>query len=187
MNQITQALDLRMLIANQDRNGPDSAHTVEEMDTLSCTAEPNLSMIRLKDNRDGTTKSAKQSSLMITIDEEDRILGLRKINISISNPDTETKTTRHPTDRLASTQSDRNPNSDRQYQQNRSSNSWNNGPNNRQQTQYNFNARPENSDTQYNRNFPQSNNLPTPNSVQFIEDQGQVVTNTLSGFFPLNF
>ena len=74
------------------------------MDTLSCTAEPNLSMIRLKDSRDGTTKSAKQSSLMITIDEEDRTLGLRKIDISISNPDKETKTTRHPTDRLASTQ-----------------------------------------------------------------------------------
>ena len=81
----------------------------------------------------------------------------------------------------------RNPNSDRQFQQNRSSNSWNNRPDQRQQTQYNFNARPENSDTQYNRNFPQSNNLPTPNSVQFIDDQGQDVVNTLSGFFPLNF
>ena len=42
----------------------------------------------------------------------------------------------------------RNPNSDRQHHQNRSSNSWNNGPDNRQQTQYNFNARPENSDNQ---------------------------------------
>lgn len=81
----------------------------------------------------------------------------------------------------------RNPNSDRQNHQDRSSNAWTNGPNNRQQTQYNFNARPENSDTQYNRNFPQSNNLPTPNSVQFIDDQGQDVINTLSGFFPLNF
>ena len=64
----------------------------------------------------------------------------------------------------------RNPNSDRQFQQNRSSNSWNNRLNQRQQTQYNFSARPENSDTQYNRNFLQSNNLPTPNSVQFIDD-----------------
>ena len=81
----------------------------------------------------------------------------------------------------------RNPNSDRQYHQDRSSNSWTNGPNNRQQTQYNFNARPENSHTQYNKNFPQSNNLPTPNSVQFIDDQGKVVINTLSCFFPLNF
>ena len=82
---------------------------------------------------------------------------------------------------------DRNRNPDRQYHQDRSSNSWTNGPNNRQQVQYNFNARPENCDTQYNRNFPQSNNLPTPNSVQFIDDQGQDVVNTLSGFFPLNF
>ena len=81
----------------------------------------------------------------------------------------------------------RNPNSDRQYQQNRSSDPWNNGPDNRQQTQYNFNARPKNSDTQYDRNFPQSNNLPTPNSAQFIDDQGQDVINTLSGFFLLNF
>ena len=81
----------------------------------------------------------------------------------------------------------RNPNSDRQFQQTRSSNSWNNGPDHRQQTQYNFDARPENSDTRYNKNFPQSNNLPTPNSVQFIDDQGQDVVNTLSGFFPLNF
>ena len=81
----------------------------------------------------------------------------------------------------------RNPNSDRQYHQNRSSNSWNNGPYHRQQTQYNFNDSPENSDTQYNKNFPQSINPPTPNSVQFIDNQGQDVVSTLSGFFPLNF
>ena len=81
----------------------------------------------------------------------------------------------------------RNPNSDRQFQETRSSNPWNNAPDHRQQTQCNFDARAENPDTQYNRNFPQSNNLPTPNSVQFIDDQGQDVINTLSGFFPLNF
>ena len=81
----------------------------------------------------------------------------------------------------------RNPNPVRQFKQTKSSNSWNNGPDQRQQTQYNFNARPENSDTRYNGNFPQSNNLPTPNSFQFIDDQGQDVINTLSGFFPLNF
>ena len=71
------------------------------MDTLSCTAEPKLSMIRLRDNRHEITKSAEQSSLMITINEEDRTLGLKITKISISNPDTETKTTRHPTDKLA--------------------------------------------------------------------------------------
>ena len=81
----------------------------------------------------------------------------------------------------------RNPNLDRQFRQTRPSNSWNNRPDHRQQTQYKFSARPENSDTQYNKNFPQSNNLPTPNSVQFIDDQGQAAVNTLSGFFPLNF
>ena len=81
----------------------------------------------------------------------------------------------------------RNLNPDRQCRQNRSNNSCNNGPDNRQQIQNNFNAGPENSKTQYNRNSPQNNNLPTPNSVQFIDDQGQDVINTLSGFFPLNF
>ena len=60
-------------------------------------------MIRLKDNKLETTKSAAQSSLMTTINEEDRTLGLRIIRNSISNPDTETRTTRHPIDKLAST------------------------------------------------------------------------------------
>ena len=50
------------------------------------------------------TKSAAQSSLMITINEEDRNLGLRIIKISVSNPDTETRTTGHPINKLASTQ-----------------------------------------------------------------------------------
>ena len=50
----------------------------------------------------------------------------------------------------------RNPDSDRQCHQNRSNNSWNNGPNIRQQTQYYFDARPENSDTQYNKNIHRS-------------------------------
>ena len=52
------------------------------------------------------------------------------------------------------------------------------------QTHYNFNARPENSDTQYNKNFSKSNNLPKANSVKFIDNQGQDVVNTSSGFFP---
>ena len=74
------------------------------MDTLSCTAEPKLSMIRSEDNRHGITKSAEQCSIMTTINEEDRTLGLRIAKISISNPNTAIRTTRHPTDRLASTQ-----------------------------------------------------------------------------------
>ena len=74
------------------------------MDTLPCTAEPKLSMIRLEDNKHGTTRSAEQLSLMITIREEDLTLGLRIIRTSISNSDTGIRTTRHPIDRLASTQ-----------------------------------------------------------------------------------
>ena len=74
------------------------------MDTLSCTAEPKLSMIRLKDKRHGITKSAEQSSLKTKAKEEDRTLGLRITKISFSNPDMGTRATRHPTDRLASTQ-----------------------------------------------------------------------------------
>ena len=74
------------------------------MDTLSCTAEPKPMMMRLKNNRHGTTKSAEQSSLMTTTREEDRTLGLRIIRTSIGNPDTEIRTTGHPIDKLASTQ-----------------------------------------------------------------------------------
>ena len=74
------------------------------MDTLSCTAEPKPMMMRLENNRHGITKSAAQSSLMITINEEDRTLGLRITKTSISNPDTGIRTTRHPIDKMASTQ-----------------------------------------------------------------------------------
>ena len=74
------------------------------MDTLSYIAEPKLSMIRSQDNRHAITKSAKQSSLMTTIKEEARNLGTRIIEISVSNPDTETRTIRHPVNKLASTQ-----------------------------------------------------------------------------------
>ena len=41
---------------------------------------------------------------MIRMSEEDRIVGLGRIKISVSNPDTETTTIRHPIDKLASTQ-----------------------------------------------------------------------------------
>ena len=61
-------------------------------------------MIRLRDNRHEITKNAVQPSLMTIINEDDRTLGLRKIRTSISNTDTETRTTRHPFDSLASTQ-----------------------------------------------------------------------------------
>ena len=60
--------------------------------------------MRLKDNRHGITKSAEQYSLMTTIREEDRTLGLRITKTSISNPDTGIRTTRHPIDKMASTQ-----------------------------------------------------------------------------------
>ena len=61
-------------------------------------------MMRLEDNRLETTNSAVQFSLMITIKEGDLTLGLRILRNSISNPDTETRTIRHPIDKLASTQ-----------------------------------------------------------------------------------
>ena len=73
------------------------------MDTLSCTAELKPSMTKLKDNRHGTTRSAEQYSLMTTINEEDRTLGLTITRISVSNPDTKTRTTRQPIDKMAST------------------------------------------------------------------------------------
>ena len=74
------------------------------MDTLSCTAESKLSMIRLKDNKLEITKSAAQSSLMTTINAEDLTLGLRTLKFSASNPDTEIRTTRLPINKMAPTQ-----------------------------------------------------------------------------------
>ena len=74
------------------------------MDTLSSTAEPKLSMIRLKDNKLETTKSAAQSSLIFTKNEEDLTLGLKTLKISIRNPDTEIRTTRPPIYNPASNQ-----------------------------------------------------------------------------------
>ena len=74
------------------------------MDTLSCTAKLKPMMMRLKDSRHETAKSAEKYLLMTTIREEDRTLGLIIIKISVSNPDTAIRTTRHPSGRLASTQ-----------------------------------------------------------------------------------
>ena len=59
-------------------------------------------MMRIKDNRLGTTKSVEQFSLMIMIKQEDRILGLTTLRTSISNPDTENRPIRHPINKLAS-------------------------------------------------------------------------------------
>ena len=73
------------------------------MDTLSCTAEPKISTMKVKDNKLEITRSAGQSSFMIIRNEEDRTLDPGKIKISISNPDTETRRIRHPIDKLAST------------------------------------------------------------------------------------
>ena len=105
VNQITQANSRPANVDNKSGQNMTRfcSYCRKNGHTLS-TAEPKLSMIRLKDNRHGTTKSAEQSSLMTTTNEEDRTLGLRIIKNSVSNPDTETRTTRHPTDRLASTQ-----------------------------------------------------------------------------------
>ena len=74
------------------------------METLSYTAEPKLTIMRSKDKRQEITESAAQSSLMITINEEDLTLGLRTLKISISNPDTEIRTIRHSIEKPASTQ-----------------------------------------------------------------------------------
>ena len=93
-----------MWITNQDRIWLDSAHNAEETDTPTYTAELKPTMMRLKDNRHGATKSAAQSSLMTTINEEDLTLVHRTLKNSISNSDTEIRTIRHPIDKQASTQ-----------------------------------------------------------------------------------
>ena len=96
--------DLRTRITNQDKIWQDSARISEEMDTLSCTAELNLTMMRLRDNRLETPKSVEQLSLLITIKGEDLIFGPRLLRLFFRNPDMEIKTIRHPIKKLASSQ-----------------------------------------------------------------------------------
>ena len=55
---------------------------------------------------------------------------------------------------------------------------------NRPNSPYNFSARPQNANSEYNRNFPTNNNS-FPNSVQFIDEEGQDRVSTIS-FNPLN-
>ena len=98
------------------------------MDTLSCTAEPTLSILTLKDNRHEITKSAAQSSLMITINEEDRFLGQNNHKFS-QQPRYGNQNNQTPYQQNGfNPDRNRKPNPDRQYHQNKSSNSWNNGP-----------------------------------------------------------
>ena len=61
-------------------------------------------MTRLKNNKLEIFKNVEQFLLMITIRGEDWTLRLRIIKTSVGNPDTETRTTRHTIDKLASTQ-----------------------------------------------------------------------------------
>ena len=74
------------------------------MDTPLCTAEPKPTMMGLIHNRLGTTTSVEQFSLVIPIKENDVILGLRTLRTLFTNPVTEIKTIRHPNEKLASTQ-----------------------------------------------------------------------------------
>ena len=105
MNQVNQSTSRPTNVDNKSRqNMTRFCPYCRKIDTLSCTAEPKLTMMKLRDNRHEITESAEQSSLMITINGEDLTLGLRIIKISVSNPDTETRTIRHPFDKLASTQ-----------------------------------------------------------------------------------
>ena len=74
------------------------------MDTLLCTAELKPTMMRLKDKRHGTTKSAEYFSLMATPREGDLTSGLGTLKNLISNPGTGIKTNTQPIDKLALTQ-----------------------------------------------------------------------------------
>ena len=56
------------------------------------------------------------------------------------------------------------------------------------QNNYNFPARQNNnSNTQYNRNFPQNNSNALSNNVQFIDDDSQEMINSISNYFALNY
>ena len=182
VNQVNQSSS-QPAYAN-DKSRQNMSRT-EEMDTPSCTEDLKLTMMGLKDNRHEITKSVAKLSLMIILKEADRILRLRTLKFLISNPDAEIKTIRHHINKLASTKK---------------------GTEIHTQIdsiikieQVTF--RPtvpttvsklsitsmldQRTQILKNKIVQQSNNLPTPNSVQYIDNQGQDVKNTLSRLFPL--
>ena len=81
----------------------------------------------------------------------------------------------------------RNQNFNNQNHNNQSNS--NQGQNQRTgQINYNFPARQINSsNTQYNRNFPQSISNALSNNVQFIDDDSQEMINSISNYFALNY
>ena len=175
---ISQVPDLQMRTTNQDKIRQDFDHVAEEMDTPSCTAELKLTMMRLLDTRFKTTRSTAQFSLMTTIKEEDQFLGLITLKISISNRDTEIRIIRHPINNLASTQIE----TETQIQMNSITNADQATPGTVDQitvSKLSANLALDQRTQTLNKikNSPQSNNIPTPNSVQFFGDQGQDVVN----------
>ena len=106
-------------------------------------------MVKLKENRHEITTSAAQFSLTIIFVKEDLIWFLGTLRILITKSRYGNQNNQTPYWQTGSNL-DRNKNSNlyRQYHQDRSSNFGNLGPNNSQQTQCIFNAKPENSDTQ---------------------------------------
>ena len=106
--------------------------------------------------------------------EKDWNLGFKNYWTTIGNPDMDIKTIKMAVSRLAlcQTRIKSQTNSISQMSDSRTF-----GSNNRQLFQYIFNARPNNLDSQNNRKLPQNNDLPTPNTVQFIDDQDRNVMN----------
>ena len=179
--------DLRTRITNQDKIWQDSSYICRRNGHTLMSAELKLTIMRLRDSRLGTLKSVKQFSLMITIKGEDLILGRRKLRNLISNPDTEIKTIRHPIDKLPSTQTG----TEIQTPIDPIIKTYQATPGTTDQT---TNSKLSFTSTLDQRililsteKTYQNNNLSTPNWVQFVDDQGQDVVNTLSGFFPLNY
>ena len=124
------------------------------MDTPSCTADIKLTMMKSKDSRLEIAKSATQFSLMIIFEKVAPNFGhqiTQKFNQQSGCGNQNNQTPYRQTG--CNSDGNRNPNFYRQYPQDISRNFWTNGPNNRQQTQYNFNARPKNSVTQSSKNF----------------------------------
>ena len=81
----------------------------------------------------------------------------------------------------------RNQNFNNQNHNNQSNS--NQGQNQRTgQNNYNFPTRlNNNSNTRYNRNFPQNNSNALSNNVQFIDDDSQEMINSISNYFALNY
>ena len=127
--------------------------------------------MRLKDNKNGTMRNVEAFSLIITMKEEDQSLCLIILRISISNPLTGIRSIRNPFTETASTQIKIGSQIESTTKTHQATLGLTDQITVNKLT---ITSMPDQRILKLKtiKSFLQSNNLPTPNSVQFIDDQG---------------